>query len=62
MSLNAKPTLSSILAFDAEFGTTGKENIEAPVLKFSWRDGLARKNRVVIRDYNSNETKSPINV
>lgn len=55
MSLNSKPTLFSILAFDAEFGTTGKETIEAPVLKFSWRDGLARKNRVVIRDYDSNE-------
>lgn len=55
MSLNTKPTLSAIPAFDAEFGTSGKEHISAPVLKFSWRDGMARKNRVVIRDYDSND-------
>lgn len=55
MALNARPTLSSISAFDAEFGTSGKEHIAAPILKFSWRDGVSRKNRVVIRDYDTNE-------
>lgn len=55
MALNARPTLSIISAFDADFGTPNKENIPAPVLKFSWRDGVVRKNRVVIRDYDTNE-------
>ena len=55
MALNVRPTLSSISAFDAEFGTSGKENIPVPILKFSWRDGVVRKNRVVIRDYDTNE-------
>lgn len=55
MALNARPTLSSISAFDAEFGIPGKENIEAPIIKFSWKDGVVRKNRVVIRDYNTKE-------
>ena len=55
MALNARPTLSSISAFDAEFGTSGKEHINAPILKFSWKDGVSRKNRVVIRDYDTNE-------
>lgn len=55
MALNARPTLSTISAFDAEFGTPNKENISAPVFKFSWKDGVALKNRVVIRDYDTNE-------
>lgn len=55
MALNARPTLSTISAFDAEFGTPNKENISAPIFKFSWRDGVVRKNRVVIRDYDTNE-------
>lgn len=55
MALNARPFLSAIPAFDAEFGTQGKEHIKAPILKFSWRDGVVRKNRIVIRDYDSNE-------
>ena len=55
MALNARPTLSIISAFDADFGTPNKENIPAPVLKFSWRDGVVRQNRVVIRDYDTNE-------
>lgn len=55
MALNARPTLSSISAFDAEFGTLNKENIAAPILKFSWRDGVVKKNRVTIRDYDTNE-------
>lgn len=55
MSLSTRPTLSSIPAFDAAYGTPGKEHIPAPVLKFSWRDGMARKNRIVIRDYHTNE-------
>lgn len=55
MALNAKPVLSTISAFDAEFGTPGKENIPAPILKFSWKDGVVKKNKVVIRDYNTNE-------
>ena len=55
MALNARPTLSIISAFDADFGTPNKENNPAPVLKFSWRDGVVRQNRVVIRDYDTNE-------
>ena len=55
MALNARPTLSIISAFDADFGTPNKENIPAPILKFSWRDGVVRQNRVVIRDYDTNE-------
>lgn len=56
MSLNAKPVLSTIPAFDADFGTPGKENITAPILKFSWKDGVVKKNRVIIRDYDTGET------
>lgn len=55
MSLNTRPVLSSIPAFDADFGTSGKEYLSAPILKFSWKDGVVRKNRVVIRDYDTNE-------
>lgn len=55
MALSIRPTLSSILAFDAEFGTSGKEHIEAPVIKFSWRNGVVRKNRLRIVDYDTNE-------
>lgn len=55
MALNAKPTLSTIPAFDADFGTPGKENISAPILKFSWKDGVVKQNRVIIRDYDTNE-------
>ena len=55
MALNAKPVLSSISAFDADFGTSGKENIPAPILKFSWKDGVVKQNKVVIRDYDTNE-------
>ena len=32
MALSVRPTLSSISAFDADFGTSGKEHIEAPVI------------------------------
>lgn len=53
MALNARPTLSTISAFDAEFGTPNKENIQAPILKFGWRDGVVRQNRVVIREYDN---------
>lgn len=55
MALNARPTLSTISAFDADYGTPGKEYITAPVFKFSWRDGVVIKNRVVIRDYDTSE-------
>ena len=55
MALSVRPTLSSISAFDADFGTSGKEHIEAPVIKFSWRNGVVRKNRLRIVDYDSNE-------
>lgn len=55
MALNVRPILSSISAFDADFGTSGKEYIEAPVIKFSWRNGVVRKNRLKIVDYDSNE-------
>lgn len=55
MALNARPILSTISAFDAYFGTPNKEHISAPVLKFSWKDGIVMKNRVVIRDYDTNE-------
>ncbi len=53
--LITKPILSSIPAFDADFGTPGKEHLSNPVFKFSWKDGIARKNRVVILDYDSKE-------
>lgn len=51
----SRPVLSSIPAFDARFGTEGYGNIEVPVLKFSLEYGayVARKNRVVIYDYNN---------
>lgn len=55
MALNVRPILSSISAFDADFGTSGKEHIEAPVIKFSWRNGVVRKNRLRIIDYDTNE-------
>ena len=55
MALDSRPILSSISAFDADFGTLNKENIAAPILKFSWRDGVVKKNRVTIRDYDTNE-------
>lgn len=54
MALNVRPILSSISAFDADFGTSGKEHIEAPVIKFSWRNGVVRKNRLRIIDYDTN--------
>ena len=55
MALNARPTLSTISAFDADFGSPNKENIPAPILKFGWRDGVVKKNRVVIREYDNVE-------
>lgn len=55
MALSIRPTLSLISAFDAEFGTSGKEHIEAPVFKFSWRNGVVRRNRLRIIDYDTNE-------
>ena len=55
MAINAKPVLLKIPVFDAEFGTKGKEHIQAPVLRFSWKDGVVRKNRVVIREKETNE-------
>ena len=55
MALNTKPILYSISAFDAEFKTPEKEHIDAPILKFSWKDGVVRKNRVVIRNYDTNK-------
>lgn len=55
MALNVRPILSSISAFDADFGTSDKEHIEAPIIKFSWRNGVVRKNRLKIVDYDSNE-------
>lgn len=51
MATKTTPVLSTIPAFDAEFGQPGKESLAAPVLKFSWSDGLVKKNRVVIYDY-----------
>lgn len=53
MALNARPVLSTIPAFDADFGSPGKENIQAPIFKFSWKDGVVKKNKVVIRDYDT---------
>lgn len=50
MALNARPILSRISAFDAEFGET-----EAPVFKFSWSEGAVKKNRLRIIDYNNKE-------
>lgn len=46
----SKPILSSIPAFDADFGTD-----EAPILSFSLEYGsyIARKNRVIIREYDT---------
>lgn len=46
----SKPILSSIPAFDAEFGTN-----EAPIFSFSLEYGsyVARKNRVIIREYDT---------
>lgn len=57
MASNIRPILSRILPFDAEFGTKGKEHIKAPVLRFSWKDGAVIKNRVVIREA---ETNTPV--
>lgn len=39
-----KPSLNKILAFDASVGTT---------INFSWTGGQARKNRVIIREYDT---------
>lgn len=56
MASNLKPILHTISAFDAEFGSSGKENIAAPIFKFSWEDGVVvHKNRVTIRDYKTNK-------
>lgn len=56
MASNLKPILHSISAFDAEFGSKGKENITAPIFKFSWEDGVVvHKNRVQIIDYKTEE-------
>lgn len=54
--LKQKPILSSITAFDADFGTSGNEHIPAPVFKFSWKGEIVRKNKLVIRDYDTKET------
>lgn len=54
--LKQKPVLSSIPAFDANFGTEGNEHIAAPVFHFSWKGEIARKNKLVIRDYTTNKT------
>lgn len=53
MALNVRPILSYISAFDAEFGESdkGKEKLEAPIFRFSWSEGVVRKNRVRIVDY-----------
>ena len=50
MALNARPVLSYISAFDADFGES-----EAPVFKFSWSEGAVKKNRLRIIDYNNKE-------
>ena len=55
MALNTRPVLSSIPAFDAKFGTPGKENVTAPILRFGWKDGVVYKNRVVIREYEGSQ-------
>lgn len=41
---NIKPSLNKILAFDVNIGTT---------LNFSWTGGQARKNHVIIREYDT---------
>ena len=41
---NIKPSLNKILAFDATVGTT---------LNFSWTGGQAKKNRIIIREYDT---------
>lgn len=57
MALNVRPILSFISAFDAEFGESdkNKEKLEAPVFRFSWTEGVVKKNRLRIVDYATNE-------
>lgn len=50
MALNARPVLSYISAFDADFGES-----EAPIFKFSWSEGAVKKNRLRIVDYINKE-------
>lgn len=55
MALNARPTLSSIPAFDARFGTEGYEHLEIPVFSFSLDYGayIARENKLQIMEYDT---------
>lgn len=51
----SKPILHTIPAFDAEFGTSGKESLSVPIFKFSWKDSVARYNKLEIVDYSTNK-------
>lgn len=51
----SKPILYTISAFDAEFGTSGKELLSAPIFKYSWKDSIARYNKLEIVDYSTNK-------
>ena len=57
MALNVRPILSYIPAFDAEFGESDKNkgHLKAPIFSFSWTEGVVRKNRLRILDYNTKE-------